>query len=483
MGKQHSDQLLMSDYSLNPSSLSMTPEQFLSLQKIEQPVQVIPMQIMQIPTLSLSPQLRFYTPKVMSPVDQTIDVAWILASLPQIHEQKSQQHPHFQPVFHYNSTPSPPRIISELEAAQMVQQKQAENRVLKPLLSSNQETVQILRRTGHTIPKVIPQEPTDFKAQQNDMRLHLANVLASREHGIFQDNSSIFDYGTPLRIQTQNNQELCSSLNTGNLLAVNESMLISEKHRTSSESSSAFHNQFTSVSEKVTESVDKSCTDADRSFNADKGRNSLPPSEESTDCMKRKTDLAGSLLPFKKRKFFPSATPVEPKIEREKNDTHIQIKQSPSRSQETFSKQEMDLEAPRQHQVKREFKYEDLSSLPENFAFFGNNMQNISGGSEAKTSQNRTAVTPKSTNDVKMFSPMTFSSCSSPALSTSSGGSHSAHDNSGSGSEKATLTCFIRHRSQNIPKEKSFTCNHENCDKAYAKLAHLKSHMRIHTGK
>jgi len=47
---------------------------------------------------------------------------------------------------------------------------------------------------------------------------------------------------------------------------------------------------------------------------------------------------------------------------------------------------------------------------------------------------------------------------------------------------KRELTCFIRHRSQNIPKEKNFRCTHPECDKAYAKAAHLKSHMRIHTG-
>ena len=45
-----------------------------------------------------------------------------------------------------------------------------------------------------------------------------------------------------------------------------------------------------------------------------------------------------------------------------------------------------------------------------------------------------------------------------------------------------SLTCFIRHRSQNIPKEKTFVCEHANCNKAYAKAAHLKSHLRVHTG-
>ena len=60
-----------------------------------------------------------------------------------------------------------------------------------------------------------------------------------------------------------------------------------------------------------------------------------------------------------------------------------------------------------------------------------------------------------------------------------------ATSSGGASGKKAvdSLTCFIRHRSQNIPKEKTFVCEHANCNKAYAKAAHLKSHLRVHTGK
>ena len=86
--------------------------------------------------------------------------------------------------------------------------------------------------------------------------------------------------------------------------------------------------------------------------------------------------------------------------------------------------------------------------------------------------------------------PTDAESTASPSLSTFSESSNCSFSSSSpliqqpsdSKTGKPKLTCFIRHRSQNIPKEKPFTCTHPGCNKAYAKAAHLNSHSRIHTG-
>ena len=557
MGKNSSDKCIISDFALQPSLNLQIENRFQKLS--EQAVHLIP--VMQIPSLTLAPASQVcYTPKLLSPVDQTIDVAYILAYLPQIHEQKTQQEQlqMSQQLLQYKTShlaAIPPKVISAEEAKMAQQQADYNNRVLRPLLPSmNQDTTTSQHIVAAQFPAIQETLAESKVMLQQDFRIAEDTIqyLENDESGRSQNHAILRrQFGSPLQVQTQDLNRFHQFSNVGgsDLLAIHKSASSTpdkfqqrqefchdySDHDTSTPTSSGTESP-TSVLDIVSGSLSN---DMDTCSNSDE--------RESID-KKRKSELVGCALPFKKRKlprnFTCQTEPTQRKdnnnnavIERDLNSktdslhesrnamVHHFTASSSSNQQNVLEEKQTDAAMTKLDSTLLSIKQEETGN-PWNIG----NPQVAESTSESEISTAamhqaavryqknslteslsnldsevqshmpsccRPVITPIRTSNehcVGVYSPMSHNSLSSssPSLLVSPVGYTEDNDVttlSSAGSSpsdavvKKELTCFIRHRSQNIPKEKTFRCTHENCDKAYAKAAHLKSHMRIHTGK
>lgn len=447
MGKKHVDQLfipkIQQDFNYPDSGY---------------PLQVIPVYPVQaVQGLALNPVV-IHSPK--SPTsEQTLYVAHILACLPQIHQQKSmQQQQHAISI---------PKVISAEEAKRA--QRMTESRVLKPNISANQ---------------------LDSTALTASDQLFLLNDL--KESSRLQNDSMCLknDFSVPLRVDT-------------GVVSYADSVLQFDSQDLKLQSKTPILSFDTQRDEKpgketqdILEELNLSLSPLskmnDNKINFDKDSKTLQLDVKSEDLVdqKRKLELPGNMLPFKKRKFELSKPASETTEDSgvkncdsdsdksDQNNNEVKVKFFGTDSVD--GDRVLDFSKPKL-EAKEEFEEEKMCEEKTELLL-----------SSDQVDAAKALSLIDATETVHMHSPIyseissslsTTPRCS-PALSISSTDSdhHSSVNRGVSKGGKANLTCFIRHRSQNIPKEKTFRCNHENCDKAYAKAAHLKSHMRIHTG-